>query len=251
MKRFEDKVTLVTGGTSGIGKAAALSFAAEGSRVVVAGRRETEGTAVVADIRQHGGQATFVATDVTRDADVRKPVDSALRSYGRLDVAFNNAGTEGVMGPITELDEADWTRTVDVNLKGTWLSMKHEVAAMAERGGAIVNVATIAAMAGMPGMTIYAGSKGGVIAMTRAAAIEWAAKGLRINVVSPGAVETDMFERFTGGNERVKAEFKAAHPLGRAGSVADIADAVLWLASDAAAFVTGHNLVVDGGYTVR
>src|SRR5215468_3301713 len=118
MKRFEDKVTLVTGGTSGIGKAAALSFAAEGSRVVVAGRRETEGTAVVADIRQHGGQATFVATDVTRDADVRKLVDSALRSYGRLDVAFNNAGTEGVMGPITQLDEADWTRTVDVNLRG-------------------------------------------------------------------------------------------------------------------------------------
>ena len=195
------------------------------------------------------GRRHFAATDVTRDADVRKLVDSALRSYGRLDVAFNSAGTEGVMGPITELDEADWTRTVDVNLKGTWLSMKHEVAAMAERGGAIVNVATIAAMAGMPGMTIYAASKGGVIAMTRAAAIEWAAKGIRVNVVSPGAVETDMFERFTGGNERVKAEFKAAHPLGRAGSVADIADAVLWLAS--ATFVTGHNLVLDGGYTAR
>ncbi len=155
------------------------------------------------------------------------------------------------MGPITELDEEDWTRTVDANLKGTWLSMKHEIPAMAERGGAIVNVASTAAMAGMPGTTIYAASKGGVIAMTRAAAIEWAAKGLRINVVSPGAVETDMFERFTGGNERVKAEFKAAHPLGRAGSVADIADAVLWLASDAAAFVTGHNLVIDGGYTAR
>ena len=129
--------------------------------------------------------------------------------------------------------------------------MKHEIPAMAERGGAIVNVASTAAMAGMPGTTIYAASKGGVIAMTRAAATEWAAKGLRINVVSPGAVETDMFERFTGGNERVKAEFKAAHPLGRAGSVADIADAVLWLASDAAAFVTGHNLVIDGGYTAR
>jgi len=250
MKRFQDRVALVTGGTSGIGKATALAFAAEGARVVVAGRRETEGTAVVADIRRHGGQSTFVATDVTRDADVRKLVDSALRSYGRLDVAFNNAGTEGVVGPITELEE-DWTRTVDANLKGTWLSMKHEIPAMAERGGAIVNVASTAAMAGMPGTTIYAASKGGVIAMTRAAAIEWAAKGLRINVVSPGAVETDMFERFTGGNERVKAEFKAAHPLGRAGSVADIADAVLWLASDAAAFVTGHNLVIDGGYTAR
>jgi len=251
MKRFQNRVALVTGGTSGIGKATALAFAAEGARVVVAGRRETEGTAVVADIRRHGGQSTFVATDVTRDADVRKLVDSALRSYGRLDVAFNNAGTEGVVGPITELDEEDWTRTVDANLKGTWLSMKHEILAMAERGGAIVNVASTAAMAGMPGTTIYAASKGGVIAMTRAAAIEWAAKGLRINVVSPGAVETDMFERFTGGNEQAKAEFKAAHPLGRAASVADIAEAVLWLASDAAAFVTGHNLVVDGGYTAR
>src|SRR5262249_42455301 len=194
MKRFEDKVTLVTGGTSGIGKAAALSFAAEGSRVVVAGRRETEGTAVVADIRRHGGQATFVATDVARDADVRKLVDSALSSYGRLDVAVNNARTEGVVGPITELDEAAGARAGDVNLKGTWLSMKHEIPAMAERGGAIVNVATIGALVGIPGTTIYAASKGGVIAMTRAAAIEWAAKGLRVNVVSPGAVETDMFE---------------------------------------------------------
>src|SRR5262249_57404333 len=134
------------------------------------------------------------------------------------------------------------TRTVDVNLKGTWLSMKHEVAAMAERGGAIVNVATIAAMAGMPGMTIYAGSKGGVIAMTRAAAIEWAAKGLRINVVSPGAVETDMFERFTGGNERVKAEFKAAHPLGGAGAAADSAGAGPRLSWDGEARVRDQHL---------
>ena len=251
MKRFEDRVALVTGGTSGIGKATAVAFAAEGARVVVAGRRETEGTAVVADIRRHGGQATFVATDVAHDADVRKLVDSALSSYGRLDVAFNNAGTEGVMRPITDLDEQDWARTIDVNLKGTWLSMKHEIAAMAERGGAIVNIATIAAIVGMPGATIYAASKGGIIAMSRAAAIEWAPKGLRINVVSPGAVETDMFERFTGGDERTKAEFKAAHPLGRAASVAEIAEAVLWLASDAAAFITGHNLVVDGGYTAR
>ena len=251
MKRFQDRVALVTGGTSGIGKATALAFAAEGARVVVAGRRETEGTAVVADIRRKGGQATFVVTDVTRDADVRKLVDSALRSYGHLDVAFNNAGTEGAVGPITGLGEADWARTVDVNLKGTWLCLKHEIPAMAERGGAIVNVATTAALAGMAGTTIYAASKGGVIAMTRAAAIEWAAKGVRVNVVSPGAVETDMFERFTGGDERAKAEFKAAHPLGRAASVGEIAEAVLWLASDAAAFVTGHNLVIDGGYTAR
>ena len=251
MKRYQDRVALVTGGTSGIGKATALAFAAEGARVVVAGRRETEGTAVVADIRRKGGQATFVVTDVTRDADVRKLVDSALRSYGRLDVAFNNVGTEGAVGPITGLGEADWARTVDVNLKGTWLCLKHEIPAMAERGGAIVNVATTAALAGMAGTTIYAASKGGVIAMTRAAAIEWAAKGVRVNVVSPGAVETDMFERFTGGDERAKAEFKAAHPLGRAASVGEIAEAVLWLASDAAAFVTGHNLVIDGGYTAR
>src|SRR2546427_11074167 len=251
MKRFQNRVALVTGGTSGIGKATALAFAAEGARVVVAGRRETEGTAVVADIRRHGGQSTFVATDVTRDADVRKLVDSALRSYGRLDVAFNNAGTEGVVAPITEADEEDWTRTVDVNLKGTWLSMKHEIAAMAERGGAIVNVASIGGMAGIPGTTIYAASKGGVIAMTRAAAIEWAAKGLRVNVVSPGAVETDMFERFTGGNEQAKAEFKAAHPLGRAAAVAGIAEAVLWLASGAGGCGMGPNLVVRGGDSAR
>jgi len=251
MNRFEDRVALVTGGTSGIGEATALAFAAEGARVVLAGRREKEGAAVVADIRHHGGQGTFVATDVTRDADVRALVASALKAYGRLDVAVNNAGTEGVMRPITELDEEDWARTVDVNMKGTWLSMKHEIPAMTERGGAIVNVATIAALAGVPGTTIYASSKAGVIAMTRAAAIEWAGKGLRVNVVSPGAVETEMFERFTGGDERAKAEFRAAHPLGRAASVAEIAESILWLASDGAAFITGHNLVIDGGYTAR
>lgn len=251
MKRFEDRVVLVTGGTSGIGKATALAFAAEGARVILAGRREQEGATVVADIRHHGGQGTFVATDVTRDADVRALVASALKSYGRLDVAVNNAGTEGVTRPITELGEEDWARTVDVNMKGTWLSMKHEIPAMTERGGAIVNVATIAALVGMPGTTIYAASKAGVIAMTRAAAMEWAGKGLRVNVVSPGAVETDMFERFTGGDERAKAEFKAAHPLGRVASVAEIAEAFLWLASDGAAFITGHNLVIDGGYTAR
>jgi NAD(P)-dependent dehydrogenase (short-subunit alcohol dehydrogenase family) len=251
MKRFEDRVALVTGGTSGIGKATALAFAAEGAGVILAGRRENEGAAVVADIRHHGGQGTFVATDVTRDADVRALVASALKSYGRLDVAVNNAGTEGVTRPITELGEEDWARTVDVNMKGTWLSMKHEIPAITERGGAIVNVATIAALVGVPGTTIYAASKAGVIAMTRAAAMEWAGKGLGVNVVSPGAVETDMFERFTGGDERAKAEFRAAHPLGRAASVAEIAEAVLWLASDGAAFITGHNLVIDGGYTAR
>jgi NAD(P)-dependent dehydrogenase (short-subunit alcohol dehydrogenase family) len=251
MKRFEDRVALVTGGTSGIGKATALAFAAEGAGVILAGRRENEGAAVVADIRHHGGQGTFVATDVTRDADVRALVASALKSYGQLDVAVNNAGTEGVTRPITELGEEDWARTVDVNMKGTWLSMKHEIPAITERGGAIVNVATIAALVGVPGTTIYAASKAGVIAMTRAAAMEWAGKGLRVNVVSPGAVETDMFERFTGGDERAKAEFRAAHPLGRAASVAEIAEAVLWLASDGAAFITGHNLVIDGGYTAR
>jgi NAD(P)-dependent dehydrogenase (short-subunit alcohol dehydrogenase family) len=251
MKRFEDRVALVTGGTPGIGKATALAFAAEGAGVILAGRRENEGAAVVADIRHHGGQGTFVATDVTRDADVRALVASALKSYGQLDVAVNNAGTEGVTRPITELGEEDWARTVDVNMKGTWLSMKHEIPAITERGGAIVNVATIAALVGVPGTTIYAASKAGVIAMTRAAAMEWAGKGLRVNVVSPGAVETDMFERFTGGDERAKAEFRAAHPLGRAASVAEIAEAVLWLASDGAAFITGHNLVIDGGYTAR
>jgi NAD(P)-dependent dehydrogenase (short-subunit alcohol dehydrogenase family) len=251
MRNFEGKVVLVTGGTSGIGREAALAFAREGARVVVAGRRVAEGERTVQLIREAGGDALFVRTDVTQAAEVEALVNKALEAYGRLDVAFNNAGTEGALGPLTELPVEPWDETLAVNLKGTWLCLKYEIPAILKQGGAIINNASVVGMVGLPGTTIYAAAKGGVISMTRAAALEYATAGIRINVVSPGVTDTDMLDRFTGGDEIAKARLGASQPIGRAARPREIAEAVLWLASDAASFVMGHNLVVDGGYTAQ
>jgi NAD(P)-dependent dehydrogenase (short-subunit alcohol dehydrogenase family) len=251
VRQFEGKVALVTGGTSGIGRAAALAFAREGARVVVAGRRSEAGEQTVQLIREAGGDALFVRTDVTQAAEVEALVNKTLAAYGRLDYAFNNAGTEGGLGPISELSEEQWDQTLAVNLKGTWLCLKYEIPAILKQGGAIINNASILGTIGMPGMTIYAAAKSGIIGMTRAAAIEYAQAGVRINVISPGAIETDMLDRFAGGDAAVKAQLGASHPIGRAGRPEEIAAAVIWLASEAASFVTGHNLVVDGGYTAQ
>jgi NAD(P)-dependent dehydrogenase (short-subunit alcohol dehydrogenase family) len=251
MRQFEGKVALVTGGTSGIGRAAALAFAREGARVVVAGRRVEAGEQTVQLIREAGGDALFIRADVTQAAEVEALVNKALAAYGRLDYAFNNAGTEGGLGPMSGLSEEQWDQTVAINLKGTWLCLKYEIPAILKPGGAIINNASILGTIGMPGTTIYAAAKSGIIGLTRAAAIEYAKAGVRINVISPGVIETDMLERFTGGDAAAKAQLGASHPLGRAGRPEEIAEAVIWLASEAASFVTGHNLVVDGGYTAQ
>jgi NAD(P)-dependent dehydrogenase (short-subunit alcohol dehydrogenase family) len=246
---MKDKVALVTGGTSGIGRAAAVALARQGVKVVVSGRRETEGQETVRLVRDAGGQGSFVKGDIGREPEVRAVVEHAVRTFGRLDYAVNNAGLEFVQ-PIVEATEADYRRVFDINVLGVLLSMKHEIPALVRSGGsAIVNISSIAGSLGMPGIAIYGASKAAVNEMTRCAAMELAKQNIRVNSISPGGVATDMFERFTG-NDANKQYMTSLHPLGRIGRPEEIADAVVFLCSDAASFITGHDLKIDGGVTV-
>ena len=248
-------MAIVTGGNSGIGRAAALGLARAGAGVVIAARREPEGAAVVAQIEAEGGAATFVPTDVAKEADVRRMVEMALQTYGRLDVAFNNAGADTTAGvsastAVTELEEADWDRIVDVNLKGVWLSMKHELRPMLERGaGAIVNTSSIAGLIGIRNSSAYTASKHGVIGLTRATALEVASRGVRVNAICPGTVKTPMLERVFAVQPGRRAAYAAAEPVGRIAAPHEIADVVLFLCSDAASYLTGAAIPVDGGWS--
>lgn len=248
MSRFSGKVVLITGGTSGIGKATALAFAREGAKVVLSGRREVEGAAVVDEIAKAGGTAHFVPADVAKETDVKRLVDATVAKYGRLDVAFNNAGVE-LLGPITEVTEADYRRVFDVNVWGVLASMKHEIPAMLKTGGgAIINTSSIGGHIGMAGAGVYIATKHAVEGLTKTAALEYAKQGIRVTAVAPAAVETDMIDRFAGpeGSDSRKG-LTAMHPVGRMGKAEEIAAAVLYLASDAAKFTTGISLPVDGG----
>ncbi|WP_206786957.1 glucose 1-dehydrogenase [Amycolatopsis sp. MtRt-6] len=246
--RFAGKVVLVTGGGSGIGRATARAFAAEGATVVVAGRDEQRLASAVKEI---GGTTTAVTVDITDSADVARMVETVVARHGGLDVAFNNAGILGSPAPAADLDEAGFGAVLDTNVTGTWLCLKHEVAHMrAHGGGAIVNMASnLGAHGRLPNLAAYAASKAAVSALTRTAARDHIADGVRINAVSPGATDTDMSRR-PGETDAGRAErLKDAIPLGRVGATAEVAAAVLWLASDEAAFTVGHDLVVDGGAT--
>jgi NAD(P)-dependent dehydrogenase (short-subunit alcohol dehydrogenase family) len=244
------QVALVTGGAAGIGRATALAFAREGLKVVVSDIDVAGGEGTVEQIRAAGGEARFIRCDVSRDAEVRALIEGTRAAYGRLDYAFNNAGIEIEKGKLADGSEAEFDAIIGVNVKGVWLCMKHEIPVMlAQGGGAIVNTASIAGLGGAPKMSIYAASKHAVIGLTRSAAVEYAKKKVRINAVCPAVIDTDMFRRALESDPR-KAEVAAAvHPVGRVGTVEEIASAVLYLCGDASGFTTGIALPVDGGAT--
>jgi NAD(P)-dependent dehydrogenase (short-subunit alcohol dehydrogenase family) len=248
---YENKVALVTGGTSGIGKATAIAFAEAGAKVVLTGRREKEGSDVVAQIEKLGGTASFFRADFSKDADVQASISFTVTTYGRLDVAFNNAGLE-MVGPLNEITEENYRTVFDINVWGVLSAMKHEIAAMLKTGGgAIVNTTSALGHVGIAQATIYVGSKHAVEGMTKCVALEFAKQNIRVNTVSPGAIATDMIERFTGKEEAARNAIVGMHPVGRLGQPEEIAAAVLYLCSDAAKFTTGNSLKVDGGWLAQ
>ena len=242
-------VVLITGALTGIGRAAARAFAGEGSRIVVAGRREDAGERLADELRSLGAEAAFIRADVRREDEVRSLVDQTLERFGRLDAAVNNAGTEGQPSPVTEQTAESYAATFDTNVLGTLLSMKHEMRVMQAQGsGSIVNISSTYGHEGAPGASVYAASKHAVEGMTKSAALEAARFGVRVNAVAPGPTDTAMLDRFTGTPER-KAGLAGRVPLGRAGTPEEIARAIVFLVSDQASFVTGHILTADGGKT--
>ena len=253
MKEFEGKVALVTGGGSGIGRATAVAFAREGAQVVIGNRNVERGEETVSMIREAGGTACFQRTDVMVAAEVEALVEYAVRTSGRLDVAFNNAGIEGEVKPtLIDQTEDNFDEVMNVNVKGVWLSMKYEIPQMLKTGGGvIVNCSSVAGVIGFPGIGIYSASKHAVIGLTKAAALEFSAQGIRVNAVNPAVIDTEMVDRLAGGMNVKKDDLSSFHPIGRLGRVEEVAEAVLWLCSDKASFVTGHSMMVDGGFTAR
>jgi NAD(P)-dependent dehydrogenase (short-subunit alcohol dehydrogenase family) len=242
-------VVLITGALTGIGRAAAIALAKEGNRLVVSGRHEDAGQALLSELRGLGAEAEFIQADVRHDDDVRNLVDRAVERFGRLDAAVNNAGTEGQPGPITAQTEESYKATFDTNVLGTLLSMKHELRVMqAQAHGSIVNISSTYGHEGAGGASIYAASKHAVEGLTKSAALEAAGSGVRVNAVAPGPTETGMLNRFTGTAEN-KAALASGVPLGRVAEPAEIANAIVFLASDKASFVTGQIVTADGGKT--
>jgi NAD(P)-dependent dehydrogenase (short-subunit alcohol dehydrogenase family) len=252
MAKLKDRVALITGAASGIGRATALAVAREGSRVVVSDVQEPQGREVAEEIAKHGGEAIFVAADVSQAGDVENLVSSAIDRFGRLDYACNNAGIEGKSAPVDQVQESDWDKTIGINLTGVWLCMKYELKHMLEAGGgSIVNMASVAGVVGFQGGGAYTASKHGVVGLTRAAALDYAQNGIRINAICPGVVRTAMIQRYTQGNPEAEAALVSMEPMGRMGKPEEIADSVIWLFSDESSFVTGQAIPIDGGLTSR
>ncbi|HLY54778.1 MAG TPA: glucose 1-dehydrogenase [Stellaceae bacterium] len=244
---MSSQVVLITGALTGIGRATAIAFAKQGARLVVSGRREAEGNALEAELRGLGAEAAFIKADVRRDEEVRTLVDAAVARFGRLDVAVNNAGTEGQPGPVVDQTEESYAAVFDTNVLGTLLGMKHEFRVMQAQGrGSIINVSSVYGHQGAAGASVYIGSKHAVEGMTKSVALEGAALGVRVNAVAPGPIETGMLDRFTGTAEN-KAALTATVPFGRTGRPEEIAQAILFIASDAASYMTGQIVSIDGG----
>lgn len=250
---YTGKVAFVTGAASGIGRATALAFAREGASVVVTDVSEQSNQETARLIEKEGGRAIAVRCDVTQVKDVKAALAKAVEAFGRLDFAFNNAGIEPRRSaPTAEYEEEEWNRILDINLRGVFLCMKCEIPLILKQGGgAIVNTSSGAGIVGIKGSPAYTAAKHGVIGLTRAAALDYAAQNIRINVVCPGYIDTPMMDRFTGGTPEGRAKVIAEEPVGRMGKPEEIAAAVLWLCSDSAAFMIGHAMVIDGGQTVQ
>lgn len=252
MADFDGKVALVTGGGTGIGKATAIAFAREGAKVVIGNRNVEAGEAVVKTIKDAGGEAVFQRTDVSSEDDVKALVELAVSTYGRLDAAFNNAGVGGMPGPLADQTAENYDFVMDINVKGVWLSMKYEIAAMLQGGGgAIVNNSSVGGLVGFAGVGIYSASKHAVMGLTKSAALEYSAKGVRVNAVNPAVIRTPMAEGLARTHQIEPDGFGALHPIGRIGEPDEVANVVLFLCSDKASFVTGTSSCVDGGFTVQ
>jgi NAD(P)-dependent dehydrogenase (short-subunit alcohol dehydrogenase family) len=250
---FANKVVLITGGTTGIGRATAIAYAKEGATVVVSGRRKAEGAEAVTLIEKAGGKGLFVPSDVSDEAQVKSLVETVVKEFGRLDIAFNNAGIEGSPGPLVDATTEHYTKLFDINVKGVFLSMKYEIPAILKSGGgSIVNTSSVLGHIGMANMSLYNATKHAVLGLTKTAALETAKQGIRVNSVSPAVIETEMYERFAakkdpGADERA-AYLASIHPMGRIGKSEEVASAVLYLTSPGASFITGQDILVDGGF---
>lgn len=247
--RFTDKVVLVTGASSGIGRAAAVAFAAEGAKVAILDRTADALTDTAAAVQDTGGEVLAIGCDVSQPDQVEAAVAKVVERFGRLDVAFNNAGVENKAQPLHEIELEEWDRIIGINLRGTFMCMKHEIAQMVRQGGGgvVVNTSSGAGIRGVEGGAVYAASKHAMIGMTKSAALDYAKQGIRVNTVLPGNIETPMMDRFTGGDIQKAIDLE---PVGRLGKPEEIAEAVLWMASDLGGFVTGSSIVVDGGWSL-
>lgn len=249
---FEKSVAFVTGASVGIGRATALAFGKSNAQLVVVDINEDAALQTVEMVKESGGKAHFIKCDVSREEDIKGAIQETIKTYGRLDFAFNNAGIEGKQALTSDCSTENWNQVIEINLKGVWLCMKYQILEMLRQGkGSIVNCSSIAGLIGFPGIPAYVASKHGVIGLTKTAALEYAKKNIRVNAICPGVIQTPMIERFVHGEAQVRKQLVEGEPIGRVGNPEEIAAAALWLCSDSSSFVTGHSLAVDGGWLAQ
>ncbi len=249
---FKDKVVIITGASFGIGRATALAFAREEAKLVISDVQDKEGESLAKEIIKQGNECIYVHCDISKPADVQNMVSEAIKHFGRLDIAYNNAGIEGEMGFTADGSEDNFDRVIGINLKGVWACMKYQIPEMLKnKKGVIVNCSSIAGVVGSQGLSVYVASKHGVNGLTKNAALEYASQGIRVNSVCPAGVQTPMLDRIVETSSGLKDQMNAMHPIGRVAQPEEIAEAVLYLCSDRASFITGHELLVDGGFTAQ